>query len=134
MPRLRNPDMNGQALAILLLSGTHDRAHYAFALAAGAAALGRPTLIFATNGGCHALATDWSRLADADRDATIRARGLAGLDDLRDACGELNVTLLACAAGLQAEGLPATALLPGVRVSGIAQFIADSAGAQIMSL
>lgn len=126
--------MSGQPLAILLLSGTHERAHYAFALAAGAAALGRPTLIFATSGGCQALAADWSGLAEAGRDAALQARGLAGLETLREACQELGVTLLACAAGLQMEALPAASLLPGVRVSGIAEFLAESAGAQTLSL
>jgi len=121
-------------LAILLLSGTHERAHYAFALAAGAAALGRRTLIFATNRGCLAFAADWSGLEDAARDATLRARGVAGLDDLREACLELDVGLLACTAGLQAEGIAADRLLPAVQVSGIAAFLADSADRQIISL
>jgi len=121
-------------LGILLISGTHERAHYAFALAAGAAALGRPVLIFATNGGCRALARDWSGLDDAARDTRIRTRGLAGLDDLRDACLELDVRLLACEAGLKAENLPPTALLPAVIVSGIAAFLAESAGHQVITL
>lgn len=126
--------MSAPALAILLLSGTHERAHYAFALAAGAAALGRPVLIFATNGGCHALAADWSGLSDCARDTLIQSRGVAGLAALRDACRDLGVTFLACAAGLQAETIPATALLPDVAVSGIAHFLAESAGAQTISL
>ncbi|GAB0116528.1 hypothetical protein [Acidisoma sp. 7E03] len=126
--------MSDRPLAILLLSGNHERAHYAFALAAGAAALGRPALIFATNGGCHALATDWSGLAEPERDAAIRTRGVAGLTELREACLELGVSLLACAAGLQAEGLPVSALLPDVRVSGIAAFLTESATAQTISL
>lgn len=126
--------MSAQPLAILLLSGTHERAHYAFALAAGAAALGRPTLIFATNGGCHALATDWTGLTESGRDAVLQTRGVAGLADLRDACQELGVRLLVCAAGLQGEAIPAAALLPGVAVSGIAHFLAESAGAQTISL
>lgn len=126
--------MSAPPLAILLLSGTHERAHYAFSLAAGAAALGRPVLIFATNGGCHALAMDWSGLADAERDGRIISRGLAGLETLREACLELGVTLLVCEAGLRAEALPATALLPSARVSGIAHFLAESAGSQLLSL
>lgn len=121
-------------LSILLLSGTHERAQYALALAAGAAALGRRTLIFASNQGCLALAADWSGLEDAARDATLRARGVAGIDALREACLELDVRLLACAAGLQAEGIAAAALLPAVQVSGIAAFLAASAGSQIVTL
>jgi uncharacterized protein len=121
-------------LSILLISGTHERAHYAFALAAGAAALGRPVLIFATNRGCFALETDWSGLDDATRDGTVRARGVAGLDDLRDACLELKVRLVACDAGLKAEGLSRATLLPSVEIGGIAAFLADSAAHQIVTL
>ena len=53
---------------------------------------------------------------------------------LREACLELDVRLLACAAGLQAEGIAAAALLPAVQVSGIAAFLATSAGSQIVTL
>ncbi|WP_227307302.1 DsrE/DsrF/DrsH-like family protein [Acidisoma cellulosilyticum] len=121
-------------LSILLISGTHERAHYAFALAAGAAALGRRTSIFATNRGCFALETDWSGLDNATRDRTIRARGVAGFDDLRDACLELGVRLLACDAGLKSEDLSTATLLPAVQVTGIAAFLADSAESQIVTL
>ena len=69
--------MPSEPLGILLLSGTHDRAHYAFVLASGAAALGRQVVLFATNSGCHALFTDWSGLTDATRDERVRAAGVA---------------------------------------------------------
>jgi peroxiredoxin family protein len=121
-------------LAILLLSGAHDRAHYTFVLAAGAAALGRPVIVFATNGGCRALLADWSALADAGRDAVIRARGVAGLGELREAAQELGVRLIACEAGLRAEGLEDAALLPGVEVLGVASFLDAARGGQIVSL
>ena len=49
-----------QALGVLLISGSHDRAHYAFVVASGAAALGREVIVFATNQGCQALCQDWS--------------------------------------------------------------------------
>ena len=65
--------MPSEPLGILLLSGAHDRAHYAFVLASGAAALGRQVVLFATNAGCHALFTDWSGLTDAARDERVRA-------------------------------------------------------------
>src|ERR1700719_5054409 len=71
-----------EPLGILLLSGTHDRAHYAFVLASGAAALGRQVVMFASNAGCHALFTDWSGLTDAARDARVRAGGVAGVEEL----------------------------------------------------
>jgi peroxiredoxin family protein len=124
----------GEALGVLLISGTHERAHYAFVLAAGAAALGRRVTLFATNDGCHALLADWSGLADAGRDAVIRVRGVAGLDELRSAATELGVRLLVCEAGLRACSLLEARLWPGVEVGGIASFLGAVGNGQIVSL
>lgn len=121
-------------MGVLLLSGTHDRAHYAFVLASGAAALGRNVVVFATNAGCHALCRDWSGLADAERDSAIETRGVAGLDTLRDACVEMGVMLIACEAGLRAEAIDRQRLLPGVDVAGVATFLHEVGGGQIVSL
>lgn len=121
-------------LGILLLAGTHDRAHYAFVLATGAAALGRSVTVFATNAGCHALLADWSGLADAGRDAVIAGRGVAGLDMLREAAAELEIRMIACEAGLRGEGLDHAALLPGVEVAGVATFLAAVGDGQFISL
>jgi len=132
--RRRRLPVPSEPLGILLLSGTHDRAHYAFVLASGAAALGRGVVLFASNAGCHALMTDWSGLADAARDARVRAAGVAGLEELRDACRELGVRLIACEAGLRAEGLDPGALLPGVEVAGVATFLEAVGAGQIASL
>jgi uncharacterized protein len=123
-----------EPLGILLLSGTHDRAHYAFVLASGAAAVGRQVVVFATNAGCHALFKDWSGLADANRDARVEAAGVAGLDTLRDATLELGVRLIACEAGLRAEGLDPSLLLPQVEVAGVATFLSAVGTGQIVSL
>ena len=121
-------------LGVLLLSGAHERAHYAFVLATGAAALGRPVVVFATNAGCHALLADWSGLADQGRDERVSAAGVAGLDTLREAADELGVRLIACEAGLRAEGLEAAALRPGVQVAGVATFLEAVGAGQIVSL
>ncbi|HEY0422970.1 MAG TPA: DsrE/DsrF/DrsH-like family protein [Rhodopila sp.] len=121
-------------LGILLLSGMHDRAHYAFILASGAAALGRDVVLFATNLGCVALCRDWSGLSDADRDVRIQARGVAGLDTLRDACVELNVRMIACEAGLRAEAVDASLLLPGIEVAGVATFLSAIGSGQIITI
>ena len=123
-----------EPLGILLLSGAHDRAHYAFVLATGAAALGRRVVLFASNAGCRALLADWSALDDAARDRTVRARGVAGFDELRDAARELGVRSIACEAGLRAEALGDAALWPGVIVAGVATFLADTAGGQIVAI
>jgi uncharacterized protein len=126
--------MAGEPLSILLISGAHDRAHYAFVIAAGAAALGRQVQFFASNAGCHALLSDWSGLTDAARDEVLRARGVGGLAELRDACVELGVVLLACEAGLRAEAISADRLLPGVAVAGVARFLSEAGQGQIISL
>jgi peroxiredoxin family protein len=121
-------------LGILLISGTHERAHYAFVLATGAASVGRQVTLFATNAGCRALASDWSELIDSGRDAGVRARGVAGLAELRDAASELGVRLIACEAGLRMIGLDAASLLPAVEVAGVVTFLAACGGGQILSL
>ena len=114
-------------LGILLLSGEYERAHYAFMVAAAGAAVGRRVTLFATNGGCHSLA-DWSELRGSgctavEQDGAVRARGVAGITELREAAVELGVVLLACDAGLRLSGVLPRSLLPGVAVAGIPTFL-----------
>lgn len=123
-----------EPLGILLISGGHERAHYAFVLAAGAAAIGRPVVVFATNAGCVALAADWSGMADAGRNAAVQAVGVAGLDELRDAAVELGVRLMACDAGLRMAGLDPALLQPSVEVAGVPTFLSAVAGGQVITL
>ncbi len=121
-------------LGVLLLSGAHDRAHYAFVVASGAAAIGRTVTLFVTNAGCHALFEDWSGLDNGERDVRVRDSGVAGLAELREACVDLGVRLIACEAGLRAEGLDASRLMPQVEVAGIATFLSAVGGGQIVSI
>jgi len=123
-----------EPLGILLLSGGHERAHYAMMTASCAAALGREVILFATNEGCIALMADWRGMADARRDASVRAAGVASFDELREACIELGVRMIACEAGLAIAGLDRAGLLPQVTVAGIASFLAHSRGGQLLSL
>ena len=120
-------------LGILLESGAHARAHYAFVVAAGAAALGRDVVLFATNTGCLALAEPCP-LLDDPRENAIIARGVAGIATLREACAEMGVRLIACEAGLRAEDLVALPLLPGVEVAGIATFLEAVGAGQVVTL
>ena len=126
--------MPSESLGILLISGGHERAHYAFLLAAGAAALGRRVVLFATNEGCRALAADWQAMPDSARDAQVQATGVAGFAELRDAAIDLGVRLIACEAGLRIAGMEAALLLPNVEVAGVATFLAATAGGQVVSL
>ena len=122
------------ALGILLIAGTHERAHYAFTAAAAAAALGRHVVLFATNEGCRALREDWSELDDVGRDAVVRRRGVAGLGEMRDAARELGVRMIACESGLRAEGIDAASLREGVEVAGLATFLEAVGQGQMISL
>ena len=123
----------GTTLGVVLLDGTHARAHAAFSFAAGAAAMDRPVTLFATGAGVRALCRDWSGLGDAAHDALLVARGVAGLDVLREAALSLDVRLLACEAAMRGEAIAGAALLDGVGIAGIATFLADLAGAQLLS-
>jgi peroxiredoxin family protein len=121
-------------LGIMLIAGTHERAHYAFLAASAAAALGRPVVLFATNAGCRALRDDWSALDDVGRDAVIRRRGVAGLGELREAAREMGVRMMACEAGLRAEGVAPDQLWSGVEVAGLASFFEAIGAGQLISL
>ena len=124
--------MPSDSLGILLISEGHERAHYAFVLAAGAAAVGRDVVLFATNQGCRALLADLEPLLGAP-DAAVRATGVAGLAELREACIELGVRLIACEAGLRIAGLSPAALAEGVEIAGVITFL-DAARGQLLTL
>lgn len=120
-------------LGILLLSGGHERAHYALVLATGAAAVGREVVLFATNAGCRLF--EAARPLEADpREALLAARGVAGIATLLEAAGELGVRRIACEAGLKAEGIAPEALLPGVELAGVVTFLGAVGAGQIVSL
>ena len=126
--------MSDGPLGILLISGTHERAHYAFVLAAGAAAVGRSVVLFATNQGCRALLRDWSSLAEAARDEAVRQAGVAGLDELRQASIELGVQLLACDSGLLMADLDPGSLVPQAEVAGVPTFLSAVRAGPIVTL
>jgi peroxiredoxin family protein len=123
-----------EPLGILLISGDYGRAHYAFVLAAGAAAVGRTVVLFATNDGCAALAEDFSALTGADADTAMPGKGVAGFEELRAAARDLGVRLIACEAGLRVAALPPERLMPGVEVAGVVTFLSATAGGQMISL
>ncbi|MBW4091752.1 MAG: hypothetical protein HIU82_11695 [Proteobacteria bacterium] len=135
MPAAAGPSPGAdRTLAILLASADHGRAHAAFILATGAAALGRPVVLFATNAGCRALLADPSALEDAGREQRVQAAGVAGIAELRAAAVELRVRLIACDSGLRAEGLQTAPLCPGVEVAGVATFLVAAGRGQIVGL
>ena len=120
-----------EALNILLVSGGHSPVHAAFTLAAGAAALGRPVLVFAMGAGCRALLEG---VEDEAQDALVRSRGVAGIAELRGAAVELGARLVACEAGVRSEGLDRAAFLPGVEVAGVVMFLEAAREGSLISL
>ena len=123
--------MPSESLGVLLISGGHERAHYAFVLATGAAAIGRNVVLFATNEGCHALCADISAFAEADTLATTR--GVAGLSELRTAAVDLGVRLIACEAGLRLAAITQE-LAEHVEVAGVVTFLESVRGGQVITL
>ena len=120
-------------LGLILIDGGYSRAHFAFSMAAGAAAMDRPVTLFATAAGLRALCRDWSGLTGAAHEGVLVGRGVAGLEVLRQAAVSLEVRLLACEAGLRGENVAPADLIEGVRVAGIASFLAEVAGGQLLS-
>lgn len=120
-------------LGVLLISGGHERAHYALMVATAAAAIGREVTLFATNAGCRALLADNPLLVDP-REAALAEAGVATLTELLEAAEALGLRRIACEAGLRAEGLHDPSLAPGVEVAGIVTFLAAVGAGQIVTL
>jgi predicted peroxiredoxin len=120
-------------LGVLLRSGGHEAAHYALVVATGAAAVGRPVVLFATNAGCRLLLRDAPLLADA-REALLAARGVAGIGTLQEAAEELGIRRIACEAGLRAEAIASASLADGVEVAGIVTFLEAVGAGQMLAL
>ena len=117
--------MSSDRLGILLISGDAVRTHYAFVVAAGAAAIGRAVTLFATGEGCRALLAVPGRLSPTP--------GVAGLLELRDAARELGVRMIACEAGLRMSGIDGP-LAEAVEVAGIVTFLEATQGGQVITL
>ncbi|ONG52962.1 hypothetical protein BKE38_13705 [Pseudoroseomonas deserti] len=120
-------------LGILLRSPGHEAGHYALMLATGAAATGRPVVIFATNGGCGLLLKRTPLLSDP-REELLARRGVVGIAPLLDAAVDLGVRRIVCEAGLRAESLEEAPLAEGVEVAGVVTFLTAVGHGQLLSL
>lgn len=119
--------MSVDKLSLVVFSGEFERVHYALTMAAGAAATNRPVTLFFTMGAARAL-VDWRILPGADADAGLRAKGLAGFDELLEACVALGTTLMVCEMGLKALGIDPGTLRADLPITpgGIVTFLADA--------
>lgn len=90
------------ALPIIVQAPAFERVHYALVLASGAAAIGRKPLLFFTGPALAAL-IDWQHLDGAEQEASFRAHGVAGFEELLAACAALGVRFIACEMALKAR-------------------------------
>lgn len=110
--------MKDGGLSIIVRSGDYESAHYALAMAAAAAAVNRPAVLFFTMGGIHALnGPPASKLKDWDRDAAMRERGVGDFETLLQACVELGAKFIVCEMGLRALGIDKASLRADVPVT-----------------
>ena len=141
----------GARLGVLLLSGAFERVHYALCVASAAAALERPVTLFVSLSALRALVAEdgqgrpgWMGLpasgdvagaADGGAlDASYRARGVAGFEELLEACRGLDVEFMVCETGMRALGLAPGALRADLELQpgGLATLLAR--GGQIVVL
>jgi peroxiredoxin family protein len=131
-------------LSVVLLSGAFERVHYGLCMASAAAALERPVTLFVTLGALRAFTVAdasgrpaWTHLPvaleieapDVDGaalDTRYRAGGVAGFEELLQACRALGVEFMVCEMGLRALGLVPGALRPDLelRPGGLASLLA----------
>ena len=139
--------MAGERLSLVVFSGGFDRVHYALAMAAAAAATGRPvTLLFAGRSlpaliqggavpGWHGLDAADDGLPPSLRDDVLVARGIGGFEEMLTACAALEVTVMVCEMGLRALGLPPDIALRADiphRVGGLVSFLAVAGGGNLL--
>lgn len=107
-------------LGLILLDGAYERVHYGLAMAASALAVNRPAVLFFTNHALHTLAAkDGWRLLHGEplaADQRRRAAGVAGLEELLDACAALGGRFIACEMGLRSVGLAANDLRSDIEI------------------
>lgn len=113
MPPERRP------LSLIVQTGSYERAHYALAIAAAAAAIGRPATLFFTMGALQALVAGqgWRALPGAEADARLAAAGCGDFETLLASCVELGVAFMACEMGLKAMGIPRSRLRPDAPIA-----------------
>lgn len=132
-------------LALVVFSPAFERVHYALAIAAAALACNRPVTLFfamaatralarpAADGtpGWAGLATEQSGQSAPEIDSALRAKGIAGFEDLLAACVGLGASVMVCEMGLRALDLTPDALRDDVplRPGGLVTFLGEIGGA-----
>lgn len=123
-------------LSLIVFSGTFEKAHYALVMAAAAVATNRPVTLFFTMSAARAITNDpgWRGLPTEsgatakETDMDFQTKGVAGFDELLDACVSLGVTFMVCEMGLRALGVPPESLRNDIPIEqgGVVTFLADA--------
>ena len=130
-------------LSIIVFSGAFEKVHYALASAAAAGAIDMPVTLFFTmdatralaetgaNGqpGWHVLGVEREGMSDAATlYATNTERGVAGFEELLEACASLGVRFMVCEMGLAAIALEREALRDDIdiEIGGLVTFLNDA--------
>jgi len=132
------PMSDALTLGLVVLSGDYARVHYALMMASAAAAIDRPVTVFVTMDAVPLLVADegWRRLAGAARDDDLKARNVADIETLLEACAAMDVTFMVCEAGLKADETSADTLRDDldVEVTGLVTFYGAVGTGQIVTL
>jgi len=134
--------MSEGGVSVIVRSGDYESAHYALALAAAALAVNKPAVLFFTMSGIRALQgkppnLENGGLADWDRDAENRARGVGDFETLLQACVELGCRFIVCEMGLRSLAIERASLRDDVpfTVAGIVTLLEETRpGMHLVSL
>jgi peroxiredoxin family protein len=107
-----------QTISIIIFSSDFGRVHYALSTAAAALATNISVTLMFTMGAIRAVTTDasgnpqWKKLTHDDenteggvQDDINQSRGIAGFEELLQACSSMGAKLLVCEMGLKAIGM-----------------------------
>ena len=126
-PTGRSPVDVKPPLGLIVLSGEYLRVHVALMTAAAAASIDRKVVFFVTMDAVPLLVRSqgWRQLDGASRDDDMKARGVADIETLLEACRALDVSFIVCESGLRATGWDAEALRDDteVEVAGLVTLI-----------
>ena len=120
--------MSEGGVSIIVRSGEYEDAHFALAVAAAAAAVNKPAVLFFTLAGIRALTGPPPALDDWARDATNKQRGVGDFETLLQACIELGVRFIVCEMGLRSLAIDRTSLRADVpfTIAGIVTLLEET--------
>ena len=123
--------MSGPGLALVLHDGTFARLHYALVMASAAAALNRPVTLFFAGDAVTVLQKNYT---PPQEDDTYQQKGVAGLEELLEACFALGVTIIACETALAIHDLTESDLNDELELSvgGFITFLNQAGDSQMM--